>query len=103
MFEISDEAMELILAHLDLAMEGRPELRRSSARVGLRLNFGQGGARLCLAFPRSSDQVISFMGRPLVIVDPEDYSRLEETRLIVESGLRGKRLSIERKSPEQVA
>jgi hypothetical protein len=103
LIEISDEAMELILSHLDEAMEGRPELRRSTSRVGLRLKFTPGGAHLSLAFPRPVDQVISFMGRTLLIVGPEDATRLEKARLTVERGLSGKTLSMQPKSPEQVA
>ncbi len=95
MFEISEDARELILTNLEGAMEGRPELRRGATRIGLRLNFNRGSAYLSLAFPRSTDQVVTFMGRPLLIVDHGDYSRLEGTRLIVKPGPGGNVLSME--------
>lgn len=82
-------------------MEGRPELRRGTARIGLRLNLMRGSAHLSLAFPRSTDRVISFMGRPLLIVDPGDLSSLESTRLTVKHGPNGNMLSVEPYSPEQ--
>lgn len=101
MFEISDDARELILARLEAAMEGRPELRKGATRVGLRLNLLPGSAHLSLAFPRSTDRVISFMGRPLLIVDPGDFSALERTRLTVKQGPNGDTLSMEPYSSEQ--
>lgn len=103
MFEISDDAMELILARLEAALVGRPELRRTATRVGLRLNFGRGGAYLSLACPRPTDQVISFMGRTLLIIVPGDFSRLERARLTVEREPEGNRLSLEPNSPKQAA
>jgi hypothetical protein len=100
LFEISDDARELILARLEDAMEGRPELRRGTVRVGLRLNLQRDGAHLSLAFPRSTDQVMTFMGRPLLILDPVDFSRLERTRLTVKQGPNGNTLSMEPCGPE---
>ncbi len=101
MFQISDDARELILACLEGAMEGRPELRRGTRRIGLRLNLSRGSAYLSLAFPRSTDRVLTFMGRPLLIVDPEDISRLERTRLTVKRGPNGDTLSMEPDVPEE--
>ncbi len=101
MFEISDDAKQLILSRLEGAMEGRPELRRGTRRVGLRLHIQRSSAHLSLAFPRSDDRVVTFMGRPLLILDPEDFSRLERTRLTVKPGPNGNTLSIEPDSPEQ--
>lgn len=101
MFEISDDAKELILARLEDAMEGRPELRRGARRIGLRLNLQRGRAHLSLAFPRSIDRVIAFMGLPLLIVDPADFSRLESTCLIVEQGANGNTLSLEPRTTAQ--
>lgn len=101
MFEISDDAKELILAQLEGAMEGRPELRRGTTRVGLRLNLERGRAYLSLAFPRSTDRVVTFMGKPLLIVDPGDFSRLEQTRLTVRPGPGGSVLSMEPSVQEQ--
>ncbi len=101
MFEISDDAKELILAHLEGAMEGRPELRRGATRVGLRLHLERGRAYLSLAFPRSTDRVVTFMGRPLLIVDPEDLCRLEQTRLTVRTSPSGDVLSMEPVAQEQ--
>lgn len=101
MFEISEDAKELILAHLEGAMEGRPELRRGATRVGLRLNLERDRAYLSLAFPRATDRVVTFMGRPLLIVDPEDYCRLEQTRLTVRTGPSGTVLSMEPAGDEQ--
>lgn len=103
MFEISDDAMELILGRLEEATKGRPELRQGTTRVGLRLNIGRGGAHLTLASPRPVDQVMSFMGRTLLIVDPADFSRLERTRLTVERGPNGKTLSMEPNHLKQAA
>ncbi len=103
MFEISEDARELILARLESAMEGRPELRRGAARIGLRLNFQRGSAHLSLAFPKSTDQVMTFMGRPLLIVDPEDLGRLERIRLTVKAGPEGNTLSMEPYSADQTA
>ncbi len=101
MFEISDDARELILARLEAAMEGRPELRKGAARVGLRLNLLRSSAHLSLAFPRSTDRVITFMGRPLLIMDPDDFSALDQTRLTVRRGPNGDTLSMEPYSSEQ--
>ncbi|MGI5837886.1 MAG: hypothetical protein ACOX87_15530 [Chloroflexota bacterium] len=101
MFEVSDDAKELILSHLESEMEGRPELRRGATRVGLRLNLERSRAYLSLAFPRSTDRVVTFMGRPLLIIDPEDLSRLEQTRLTVRTGPNGDMLSMEPTSQEQ--
>ncbi|MHB0870361.1 MAG: hypothetical protein ACYC66_09800 [Chloroflexota bacterium] len=101
MFEISDDAKELILSRLEGAMEGRPELRRGTRRVGLRLHLQRSSAHLSLAFPRSDDRVVTFMGRPLLILDPGDFSRLERTRLTVKPGPNGNTLSIEPDSSEQ--
>lgn len=95
MFEISDDAKEFLLARLEKALEGRPELRRGTTRIGLRLNFHRGGAYLSLAFPRSTDWVMTFMDRPLLIVGPEESSRLERTRLTVQQGPDGRALSVE--------
>lgn len=103
MFEISDDAMELILGRLGAATEGRPELRQGATRVGLRLNLTRSGAHLSVASPRPADQVMSFMGRTLLIVDPADFSRLERTRLTVERGPNGKTLSMEPNHAEQAA
>ncbi len=94
MFEISNEAMELILARLEDALEGRPDLRRGGSNIGLRLTFTNGGAHLSLAFPRPTDQVISFMGRPLVMVDRLDFSRLDGISLTVQQGPSGRTLSM---------
>lgn len=101
MFEISDDARELILASLEGAMEGRPELRRGARRIGFRLNLQPGSAYLSLAFPRPNDQVMTFMGRPLLIVDPADLSRLERTRLTVRQGPSGSTLSMEPQTSEE--
>lgn len=101
MFEISDDARELILASLEGAMEGRPELRRGTRRIGFRLNLQPGSAYLSLAFPRPNDQVMTFMGRPLLIVDPADLSRLERTRLTVRQGPSGSTLSMEPQTSEE--
>lgn len=89
LLEISDDARELILARLKDALQGRPDLKRGNSTVGLRLNFGRGGAYLSLAFPRTTDEVISYMGRPLLIVDRHDVNRLEEICLTVEQGTTG--------------
>lgn len=102
MLEISDDARELILARLEDAMEGRPELRRGATRVGLRLNLQRGRAHLSLAFPRPTDQVMTFMGRPLLILDPVDYCRLDQARLTVTRGPNGDTLSMVPRSLEQV-
>ena len=101
MFEISDDAKELIRSCLDDAMEGRPELRRGNTRIALRLNIQRGKAYLSLAFPRPADRVMTFMGRPLLIVAPEDYSRLERIKLTVKQGPGGNFLSLEPNVPEQ--
>jgi hypothetical protein len=103
LFEISDDAMEFILSSLEAAMEGRPELRKGTTRVGLRLIFKPNGAHLSLSFPRPVDQVMTFMGRTLLIVDPGDFSRLDRTRLTVEQGVNGKSLSMKPSIPERVA
>ncbi len=95
MFEISDDARELILASLEDAMEGRPELRRGATRVGLRLNLHPGRAHLSLAFPRSTDRVMTFNGRPLLIVDPEDFPLLDSACLTVKEGPSGTTLTLE--------
>ncbi len=94
MFEISDEARELILASLEDALEGRPELRRGPCKAGLRLNFQRGGAHLSLAFPRPTDRVMSFAGRPLLIIDSTDLSRLDGICLSVQQGPSGSKLSM---------
>jgi hypothetical protein len=94
LFEISEEAKELILARLDAALEGRPELRRGTSTVGLRLNFKQGGANLSLAFPRPTDTIMSFMGRALLIIDLMDLPRLDDICLSVQQGPRGCTLSM---------
>lgn len=94
MFEISDDARELILARLKDALEGRPDLKRGNSTVGLRLNFGRGGAYLSLAFPRTTDQVISYMGRSLLIVDHQDILRLDGICLTVQHGPAGTTLSM---------
>ncbi len=103
LFEISDDAMELILARLEVALAGRPELRHTATRVGLRLNLRAGRAHLSLETPRPTDRVMSFMGRTLLIVDPRDFARLERTRLTVERRLDGKTLSMEPNVPEKAA
>ncbi len=103
MFEISDDAMELILARLEAAMEGRLDLREGTSQLGLRLNLTQTGAHLSLESPRSTDRVMSFMGRTLLIVDSEDFIHLERTRLTVEPGPKGKTLSMEPNIPVKVA
>jgi hypothetical protein len=95
LFEISDDAKEFILVCLEKALEGRPELRRGPTRIGLRLNFHKGGAYLSLAFPRPTDSVVTFMNRPLLIVGPEEFSRLERTRLTIQYGPGGGSLSVE--------
>ncbi len=100
MFEISDDAKELILARLQGAMEGRPELRRGTRRVGLRLDLRRASAHLSLAFPRSTDRVVTFMGLPLLFVDPGDFSRLERSCLTVKPGPSGDTLSLEPHAPE---
>ena len=51
MFEISDDAMELILARLETATEGRRDLREGTSQVGLRLNLREGRAHLSLESP----------------------------------------------------
>jgi len=94
LLEISDEAGELILAMLANALEGRPELRRGKCKPGLRLNFRSRGAHLSLAFPRASDQVLCFMGRPLLIVDHADLAKLDGVRLQVLDGPGGPMLSM---------
>ena len=103
MFEISDDAMELILGRLEAATEGRMDLRQGTSQVGLRLNLRQGGAHLSLESPRPTDRVMSFMGRTLLIIDRKDFSRLERTRLTVERGPGGKTLSMEPITPEKAA
>ena len=95
MFEISDDAMELILGRLETAMGGRLGPRKDTPEFGMRLNLRQGGAHLSLEAPRPTDRVMSFMGRTLLIVDHKDFSRLESTRLMVDRGLRGKTLYME--------
>jgi hypothetical protein len=99
LFEISDDAKEFILTRLEKALEGRPELRRGTTRIGLRLNLQRHGAYLSLAFPRSTDWVMTFMDRPLLIVGPEEFSRLEQTRLTVQRGPGGQALSVEPCAP----
>lgn len=84
MLEVSEDALEFIRARLEHALEGRPDLRRSTQGVGLRLKFAQNRAYLSLAFPRTNDKVVSFMGRPLLIIDPADSPRLEGTCLTVQ-------------------
>ena len=101
MFEISDEARELILAGLEDALEGRPELRRGTSRAGLRLNFKQGSAHLSLGFPRPTDQVMTFMGRPLLIIDRLDLSRLDGVCLSVRQGPDGRMLSMVPRAPDR--
>ncbi len=102
MFEISDEAKELLFASLEAALEGRPELRRGSCKAGLRLTFNQGGAHLSLAFPRPTDRVMSFMGRPVLIIDRVDLSRLDDTCLQVQQGPAGRTLSMVPRASEVV-
>ena len=101
MFEISDEAMELILGRLEEATEGRRDLREATSQVGMRLNLRQGKAHLTLEAPRPADRVMSFMGRTLLILDPRDFARLASTRLTIERGLNGKTLTMEPKPPEE--
>ncbi len=101
MFEISDEAKELILASLEAALEGRPELRRGPSKAALRLNFQRGGAHLSLAFPRPTDRVVSFAGRPLLIVDRADLSRLDGICLSVQQGPDGRTLSMVPRTSDQ--
>ena len=103
MFEISDDAMELILARLEAATEGRMDLRDGTSQVGLRLNLKEGGAHLSLEPPRPTDKVMSFMGRTLLIVDRGDFSRLARTRLTIERGPNGKTLSMEPINTEEAA
>lgn len=103
MFEISDDAMELILARLDAAMEGRQDLRQSATQVGLRLNLKEGGAHLSLESPRPTDEVMSFMGRTLLIIDRADFSRLESARLVVDRKVNGKTLSMEPNTSKKAA
>lgn len=103
MFEISDDAMELILGRLEAATAGRMGAREGMQQVGLRLNLRQGGAHLSLEAPRPTDQVMSFMGRTLLIIDRKDYSRLVSTRLVVERGPNGKSLSMEPATLEKAA
>ena len=98
MFEISDDARDLILARLEDALEGRPELRRSANRPGLRLNFRQNKAYLSLAFPKTTDEVVTFMGRPFLIVAQEDLSVLEGVCLTVQQGPGGDGLSMVRRT-----
>lgn len=94
LFEISDDAMELIRKQLENALEGRPDLRRGNSNVGLRLNFNQRGAYFSLAFPRPDDQVLNYMGRPLVIIDHKDLPRLDGVYLTVQEGPNGCKLSM---------
>ncbi len=103
MFEISDDAVEFILTSLEAALEGRPDLRRRGSSVGLRLSFGQDSAHLSLAFPRPTDQVMSFMGRPLVIIDSLDFSRLDGVCLTMQQGPRGRALSMVPRTREATA
>lgn len=100
MFEVSDEAKELLLARLQSALEGRPELRRSNSGVGLRLDFAHGGAQLSLAFPKPTDRVVYVMGRPLLIIDLLDLSRLDDVCLTVKQGPEGPALSMVPRSPD---
>lgn len=103
MFEISDEAMELILGRLEEATEGRRDLRDAASQVGMRLNLRGGRAHLSLEAPRPADRIMSFMGRTLLIVDPRDFARLAKTRLTIERGLNGKTLTMEPNVPEKAA
>lgn len=100
MFEVSDEAKELLLARLQSALEGRPELRRSNSGVGLRLDFAHGGAQLSLAFPRPTDRVVFVMGRPLLIIDLLDLSRLDDVYLTVQQGPDGPALTMVPRTPD---
>jgi hypothetical protein len=99
LFEISEDAKDLILSRLESALEGRPELRRGPTKVGLRLNFHRGGAYLSLSFPRPVDWVMTFMGRPLLIVGPDELVRLAHTRLTVRHEPGGGSLSVEPSAP----
>lgn len=64
MLEISDDAMEMLLARLEAATEGRLGLREAVSQAGLTLSFRASGAILSLETIQPTDKVaVSWVGR----------------------------------------
>lgn len=83
MFDISEEACELLLARLQKALEGRPELRRRPIPPGLKLFMRENRAHLSLGFPVEGDKVVSYKGKSVLIVAAKDLEELAGASFLV--------------------
>lgn len=92
---MSDEVCELLLAKLQQALEGRPELRRCRVQPGLRLIMRKNRASLSLGFPSEGDEIVSYKGRPVLIMTAKDFGELARARFLLRRQGSESRLALE--------
>jgi len=99
MVEVSEEACQLLLERLQEALQGRPELRRRPIPPGLKLTITKNKAHLSLSFPSDGDHVVSYQGKPVLIIAAADLARLSGACFLVRHSGSHYQLALELQQP----